>query len=128
LSASTWRGSRRALPGSGTWQRYVSSPCPAKIGRLSDYLDVLLDLRQHSRAGLNKGETSNSVRRAVFFHRQGEIRGRTTAEPGAVVNVNCLNDRARFTSVPAGYDFEGETSENRSSRHAANWMSAIIRR
>ena len=26
------------------------------------------------------------------------------------------------------YDFEGETSETRSSRHAANWMSAIIRR
>ena len=26
------------------------------------------DLRQHSHAGLNKGEASNSVRRAVFFH------------------------------------------------------------
>ncbi len=34
------------------------------------------DLRQHSHAGLNKGEASNSVRRAVFFHRQGEIRDR----------------------------------------------------
>jgi hypothetical protein len=52
----------------------------------------------------------------------------TTAGPRAVVNVNCLNDRARFTSVPAVYDFEGETSEIRSSRHAANWMSTIIRR
>ena len=52
----------------------------------------------------------------------------TTAGPRAVVNVNCLNDRARFTSVSAVYDFEGETSETRSSRHAANWMSAIIRR
>jgi hypothetical protein len=51
----------------------------------------------------------------------------TTAGPRAV-NVNCLNDRARFTSVPAVYDFEGETSETRSSRRAANWMSAIIRR
>ena len=35
------------------------------------------DLRQHSHAGLNKGEASNSVRRTVFFHRQGEIRDRT---------------------------------------------------
>jgi hypothetical protein len=26
-------------------------------------------LHQHSHAGLNKGEASNSVRRAVFFHR-----------------------------------------------------------
>ena len=28
-------------------------------------------------AGLNKSEASNSLRRAVFFHRQGEIRDRT---------------------------------------------------
>ena len=33
-------------------------------------------LRQRSHAGLNKGEASNSSRRAVFFHRQGEIRDR----------------------------------------------------
>ena len=35
------------------------------------------DLRQRSHAGLNKGEASNSLRRAVFFHLQGEIRDRT---------------------------------------------------
>jgi TnpA family transposase len=35
------------------------------------------DLRQRSHAGLNKGEAGNSLRRAVFFHRQGEIRDRT---------------------------------------------------
>ena len=35
------------------------------------------DLRQRSHAGFNKGEASNSLRRAVFFHRQGEIRDRT---------------------------------------------------
>jgi TnpA family transposase len=34
------------------------------------------DLRQRSHAGLNKGEASNSLRRAVFFHRLGEIRDR----------------------------------------------------
>ena len=34
-------------------------------------------LRQRSHAGLNKGEASNALRRAVFFHRQGEIRDRT---------------------------------------------------
>jgi TnpA family transposase len=34
-------------------------------------------LRQRSHAGLNKGEASNSLRRAIFFHRQGEIRDRT---------------------------------------------------
>ena len=33
-------------------------------------------LRQRSHAGLNKGEAGNALRRAVFFHRQGEFRGR----------------------------------------------------
>jgi hypothetical protein len=46
----------------------------------------------------------------------------------AVVNANCLNDRERFTSAPAVHNFDGETSETRSARHAANWMPAIIRR
>jgi TnpA family transposase len=35
------------------------------------------NLRQRSHPGLNKGEASNALRRAVFFHRQGEIRDRT---------------------------------------------------
>ena len=52
LSARAQKGSRRAY--------WLSDP----------------DLRQHSHAGLNKGEASNSVRRAVFFHHQGEIRDR----------------------------------------------------
>jgi hypothetical protein len=34
-------------------------------------------LRQRSHAGFNKGEASNALRHAVFFHRQGEIRDRT---------------------------------------------------
>ena len=34
-------------------------------------------LRQRSHLGLNKGEASNALRRAVFFHRQGEFRDRT---------------------------------------------------
>jgi TnpA family transposase len=34
-------------------------------------------LRQRSHAGLNKGEASNALRRALFFHRQGEFRDRT---------------------------------------------------
>jgi hypothetical protein len=46
----------------------------------------------------------------------------------AVVNVNCLSDRGRFTSVPVVHDFEGETIETRSSRRAANWMPATVRR
>jgi hypothetical protein len=44
----------------------------------------------------------------------------------AVVNVNCLDDRRRFASVPTMHDFEGETIGNRTSRRAANWMPAVL--
>jgi TnpA family transposase len=44
-----------------------------RIERTSFTLQWLSDptLRQRSHAGLNKGEASNALRRAVFFHRQG---------------------------------------------------------
>lgn len=46
----------------------------------------------------------------------------------AVVNVNCLDDRMRFSSAPEVHEFQDENIETRSSRRAANWMPAIIRR
>ena len=46
----------------------------------------------------------------------------------AVVNVNCLQDRADFNAVPVMHNFDGETGATRSSRHAANWMPAAVRR
>lgn len=49
-------------------------------------------------------------------------------EPSAVVNVNCLDDRARFTAEAKMHEFQGETLEARSSRRAANWMPAVVRR
>ena len=48
----------------------------AKKDQPASLLAVRPDLRHHRHAGLNKGEASNSVRRAAFFHRQGEIRDR----------------------------------------------------
>jgi hypothetical protein len=44
----------------------------------------------------------------------------------AVVNVNCFNDRGRFTSVPTMHEFQGETIDSRLSRRAANWMLAVL--
>ena len=61
---------------------------------------------------------------AVFIAAVSEM----TSETRAVVNVNCLNDRDRFTSLPVVHDFEGETIETRSTRHAANWMPTLIHR
>jgi hypothetical protein len=44
----------------------------------------------------------------------------------AVVNVNCLEDRAAFTRAPAAPDYDGETTEARLDRRAANWMPAVV--
>jgi hypothetical protein len=46
----------------------------------------------------------------------------------AVININCLDDRAAFIRQPAPTDHDGETTEQRLARRAANWTPAIIRR
>ena len=47
--------------------------------------------------------------------------------PRAVVNVNCLDDRTRFTAPATLHEFQGETLEARTSRRAVNWMPAVVR-
>ena len=44
----------------------------------------------------------------------------------AVVNVNCLDDRAAFTAPPAAPDYDAETTEARLDRRSANWMPAAL--
>lgn len=44
----------------------------------------------------------------------------------AVVNVNCLPDRAAFTGTPAAPDYDGEATEARLARRSTNWMPAIL--
>jgi hypothetical protein len=44
----------------------------------------------------------------------------------AVVNVNCLDDRGRFTANPTMHEFQGEAIDNRLARRAANWMPAVL--
>ncbi len=106
---------------------FCRSHSPRMVADLGGLFEVWADdwsLVENYRFGTRTCDFLICRRCGVFIAAVAE----TTAGPRAVVNVNCLNDRARFTSVPAVYDFEGETSETRSSRHAANWMSAIIRR
>jgi hypothetical protein len=45
----------------------------------------------------------------------------------AVVNVNCLDDRAAFTQTPAAPDYHGEATDARLHRRATNWMPAAGR-
>jgi hypothetical protein len=44
----------------------------------------------------------------------------------AVLNVNCLDDRAAFTQTPAAPDYDGETTDARLARRAMNWMPASV--
>src|ERR1700761_1658364 len=70
---------RSALSTRRLRQGPVARPANARPYRAHITLQWLSDpdFRRRSHAGLNKGEASNSLRRAVFFHRQGEIRDRT---------------------------------------------------
>ena len=52
----------------------------------------------------------------------------TVAGTRAVINTNCLDDRAAFTRLPVPVDHDGERTEDRLARRAANWTPAIIRR
>ena len=54
--------------------------------------------------------------------------GDSGAGLGAVINTTCLDDRALFTREPAPTDHDGETTEDRLARRAANWTPAIIHR
>jgi hypothetical protein len=52
----------------------------------------------------------------------------TAAGARAVINTNCLDDRAAFVRHPAPVDHDGETTEERLARRTANWTPATIHR
>jgi hypothetical protein len=52
----------------------------------------------------------------------------TVAGPRAVVNINCLTDRAAFTQQPNATNYDGETEATRLSRRATHWMPTTVER
>ena len=52
----------------------------------------------------------------------------TVAGTRAVVNINCLTDRAAFTQQPNATNCDGETEATRLSRRATHWMPATVER
>lgn len=44
----------------------------------------------------------------------------------AVINVNCLDDRAAFTQAPAAPNYDGEGTDARLDRRATNWMPVTV--
>ena len=61
---------------------FIKSSSLRELGRIERTLFILdwlqsVELRRRVNAGLNKGESRNSLARAVFFNRLGEIRDRS---------------------------------------------------
>jgi hypothetical protein len=54
--------------------------------------------------------------------------GETASGTRAVINTNCLDDRAAFTQQPTPVDHDGEATGDRLARRAANWTPATIHR
>jgi hypothetical protein len=54
--------------------------------------------------------------------------GETVSGTRAVINTNCLEDRAAFTQQPIPVDHDGEAIGDRLARRAANWTPATIHR
>lgn len=52
----------------------------------------------------------------------------TAAGLRAVVNTNCLADRADFSQEPVSPDYAGEATADRLARRAANWTPAALHR
>jgi hypothetical protein len=51
----------------------------------------------------------------------------TSAGTRAVVNTNCLVDRAAFSQVPSVTNYDGEATEERLARRAVRWMPAVVK-
>lgn len=52
----------------------------------------------------------------------------TASGTRAVINTNCLEDRAAFTGQPVPVDHAGEKTDDRLARRAANWTPATLNR
>jgi hypothetical protein len=74
---------------------------------------------------IKQGEQGARDRRGRFPRAGRRI---PPAGAGAVINANCLEDRATFIRQPAPVDHDEEAIENRLARRAANWTPANIHR
>ena len=98
--------------------RMISDPAGSFEISAADWTTV-----QHYRFGTRSCDFLICGRCGVFIAAVSDAGASSTR---AVVNVNCLAQRARFSDKPALHDFDGETAEARQARHNANWMPAVL--
>jgi len=78
------------------------------------------------RAGSHEGTAEFLIckRRGVYIGAIGE----TASGTRAVININCLDNRAAFIQQPDPVDHNGEATGDRLARRAAKWTPATIHR
>jgi hypothetical protein len=81
-------------------------------------------LVEHYRFGSGTAEFLICKRCGVYIGAIGE----TASGTCAVINTTCLDDRAAFSGEPDPTDHDGETTEDRLARRAANWTPATLHR
>jgi hypothetical protein len=79
-------------------------------------------LVQRYRFGTGTAEFLICKRCGVYIGAIGESASGTRA----VINTNCLDDRAAFTQQAQPVDHDGEATGDRLARRAANWTPATI--
>lgn len=99
--------------------RTASDPEGAVDIRADDW-----SLVQLYRFGTGTAEFVICSRCGVYIGAMGD----TSSGKRAVINTTCLDDRALFTRDPAPTDHDGETTESRLARRAANWTPATVHR
>ncbi|RWM40156.1 MAG: hypothetical protein EOR76_36035 [Mesorhizobium sp.] len=59
--------------------------------------------KRRAQIGLNKGEAHHALKRAISFHRRGEIRDRVRQSgrlPGSTANIICRHSRRSTYPIP----------------------------
>nr|WLE92841.1 hypothetical protein BBIOGGPN_00008 [Escherichia coli] len=120
MASASARVAGARAPGTSTRSTVASRDgCSIPISLILDWLQSV-ELRRRVHAGLNKGEARNSLARAVFFNRLGEIRDRSFEQQryrasglnlvtAAIVLWNTVYlERATQGLVEAGKPVDGE--------------------
>ncbi|WP_419910686.1 GFA family protein [Hoeflea sp.] len=87
----------------------------------------LLDLRIASDADTNRYRFGLATAEYLICRTCGVYVAALTTDPPvrALIVVNCLDDRDRFTAAPIRADYSNETAEQRKARRQRNWTPLL---
>jgi hypothetical protein len=103
--------------------------CRAHGTRTLSDRDGLADITAADWSLVEKYRFGSRTADYIFCRRCGVYVGavcETSSGLRAVINTNCLSDRAAFTRTPAAPDYDGEADDARMERRATNWMPVTV--